>query len=192
MSKKSKENKKKTIINNILELREKIDGNITFDIYRQYYSYPKSHNAIKKLFGITWKQLLDDLGINNQNRYSDQYLIDKIIEFYNTHGRKPNASDFATNPNYPHPITYQERFGYWNNAIKKAGFEPIEMNQPKNREHPSEKDIIKDMQKFRKKNKRYPKHSDYIRSQIPNMHDINIHFVTFRNAFYQAFGFSPY
>ena len=52
-----------------------------------------------------------------KNQYSDQALLDKIKDFYKTNERIPLKREFNALK------IYRDRFGSWNNAIKKAGFE---------------------------------------------------------------------
>ena len=55
---------------------------------------------------------------------SDDQLLTYIKDFVNTKRRLPTSRDFRFNPDLPHDDSYILRFGSWNKAIKKAGFEP--------------------------------------------------------------------
>lgn len=50
-------------------------------------------------------------------KYTDEELLDEIRDFYQRTGRIPLKNEFNAWD------IYQARFGSWNNAIKKAGFE---------------------------------------------------------------------
>lgn len=57
-------------------------------------------------------------------RWSNEDIINKIIEFYKIVNRIPQKRDFVTLQNYPDPITVMKHFGSWNKAIETAGFTP--------------------------------------------------------------------
>ncbi len=50
-----------------------------------------------------------------------EYLLRRMIHFYEENNRVPNAVDFTHNSNYHSYSTYIRIFGGWNNAIKEAG-----------------------------------------------------------------------
>ena len=52
-----------------------------------------------------------------QVKYSDEELINKIRDFYTQNGRIPLKREFNA------LRIYRVRFGSWNNAVKKAGFD---------------------------------------------------------------------
>lgn len=52
-----------------------------------------------------------------RNKYSDEDLIQKIQKFYDKNGRIPLKREFNA------LRIFRTRFGSWNNAIKKAGFD---------------------------------------------------------------------
>ena len=55
----------------------------------------------------------------------DQYLLDQLVEFYDTHGRLPKAADLRPGEGYPSALTYRRRFGSLAEAIELAGL-PVE------------------------------------------------------------------
>lgn len=62
---------------------------------------------------------------NNKRRryYTDEQLLNYLIQFYKKYGRPPTMEDFKNNSEYPNPITYQKRFGSWTNALKMVGLD---------------------------------------------------------------------
>lgn len=72
---------------------------------------------------VTFKRRNIDIG-NINIKYSDKDLIYYIQKFVKNNNKIPISRDFKKNPNYPHEITYEVRFGSWNKAIEAAGFEP--------------------------------------------------------------------
>lgn len=62
-------------------------------------------------------------GIKVKKRYTDEELLEYIIQFYEKYGRIPIAKDFSNNSEYPNFSTYQTRFGSWLNALKLAGLD---------------------------------------------------------------------
>lgn len=59
--------------------------------------------------------------MSKDKEYSDQYLIDKLIEFYNMYGKVPAARDLSHTPGYPTSEVYRFRFGSHKEALKLAG-----------------------------------------------------------------------
>lgn len=53
-----------------------------------------------------------------RQKYTDESLLNKIIEFHKSHGRIPLKREFNQF------AEYRTRFGSWNKAIKAAGFKP--------------------------------------------------------------------
>ncbi|MDP3093905.1 MAG: hypothetical protein Q8N16_04045 [bacterium] len=56
--------------------------------------------------------------------YTKEKLLLIIREFVEKHGRIPTKNEFSHSRIYPDHMTYRDYFGSWNNAIKKAGYEP--------------------------------------------------------------------
>lgn len=56
-------------------------------------------------------------------KYSDEELLNYLEIFYEKNGILPVAKDFYNNSEYPTFVTYQKRFGSWNNALTLAGLD---------------------------------------------------------------------
>lgn len=67
----------------------------------------------------------DDVIINEirveDDEDEDQYLLDQLVEFYETHDRLPKAADLRPGEGYPSALTYRRRFGSLAEAIELAG-----------------------------------------------------------------------
>lgn len=62
-------------------------------------------------------------GVGN-SRYTDDDLLNLLKQFYKETGKIPSRTDFRNNlDRYPSPVTYDNRFGNWNSALKFAGFD---------------------------------------------------------------------
>lgn len=82
--------------------------------------YPGS-TVYQKRFG-SWNNAIkmSGLKINCFTKTSDNELLDLLKMFYNDNGRPPVQSDFVNNSEYPSFVTYQDRFGSWQKALKLA------------------------------------------------------------------------
>ncbi|MEC0685805.1 hypothetical protein P8888_22860 [Bacillus haynesii] len=98
------------------------------------YSYEDINDAlIKKRSKSTIQHKANSLGLKRsykakfgKEKFSNEYLITFLKNFYNKYNRTPVANDFVENDlNYD---TFTNRFGSWNNALKKAGL-PINMEK---------------------------------------------------------------
>nr|MDH3154481.1 hypothetical protein [Bacillus licheniformis] len=98
------------------------------------YSYEEINNAlIKKRSKSTIQHKANSLGLKRsykakfgKEKFSNEYLITFLKNFYDKYNRTPVAKDFVGNDlNYD---TFTNRFGSWNNALKKAGL-PINMEK---------------------------------------------------------------
>lgn len=101
------------------------------------YSYEDINDAlIKKRSKSTIQHKANSLGLKKsykakfgKEKFSNDYLITFLRNFYDKYNRTPVAKDFAENDlNYD---TFTKRFGSWNNALKKAGL-PINRERSKN------------------------------------------------------------
>lgn len=57
-------------------------------------------------------------------KYSDRKLLRMLKSEAKRLGRTPTAAHFQNSRDLPNPITYQHRWGSWNNAIMEAGLTP--------------------------------------------------------------------
>ena len=53
-------------------------------------------------------------------KYTDEYLLSCLKDFYQKNKRVPEAREFTSVSGYPSYKTYRRRFGCWSNALKKA------------------------------------------------------------------------
>jgi hypothetical protein len=51
--------------------------------------------------------------------YTEEELLNYLINFYKENGRPPTEKDFKNNPEYPHFSTYVRRFGSWTNVLRQ-------------------------------------------------------------------------
>ncbi len=104
---------------------------------------------MEKYINSLWKKMNLNK-INKKRKYTSDFLLKKLVEYYNLHNRIPKTYDFDKSPNLPDSTTYRNRFGKWNNALEKAGLNI-------GRKHPySKQDLIKILQDFYEKNRRSP------------------------------------
>lgn len=83
-------------------------------------NYP-SFGTYKNYFG-SWNSALELVFGNNINTtYTDEELLEILIQYTIEKGRPPKIKDFSDYCQYPCFSTYQLRFGSWYNAINKAG-----------------------------------------------------------------------
>ena len=81
-----------------------------------------SLNAYKRAFG-NYSSALKELGLNAAIRYnlSDEEILEDIVRVYNDLGRVPSFEEFGKLNNTVSAVSVGNRFGSWNNAIKKSG-----------------------------------------------------------------------
>lgn len=94
-----------------------------------------------------------ELHLKCKKNLTDEQLLNYLKEFHNENGRPPTQVDFTNNSNYPSYDTYKNRFGSWNNAVKKAGFIPDRL---------TEEELFYYIRKFYDDNGRIPKKRDFI------------------------------
>ena len=56
-----------------------------------------------------------------KSKYTDNYLLEQLQQFYTEHNRSPSYRDFIKNSKYPSCSSYERRFGSWNKALELAG-----------------------------------------------------------------------
>lgn len=78
-----------------------------------------SYEAYKKHFG-NWNNALVKAGIPVKRYfYSDEEILDWIINFYSQHGYSPSISDFIQV--FKDSKIFRNRWGTWSNTLKQAG-----------------------------------------------------------------------
>ncbi len=106
-------------------LRQFYEKNGRAPVENDFYGnpmYPSFGTYIKR-FG-NWNNALRMAELfDNRIRqlYTDKELLEYMIQFDKDNGRIPLANDFNNNHRYPNCGTYVNRFGSWNNAIRRAG-----------------------------------------------------------------------
>ena len=60
---------------------------------------------------------------HDTRRYTDEELLNYLIQFFEKYGRVPIARDLDNNPEYPNVGTYKRKFGGWSNALKLVGLD---------------------------------------------------------------------
>jgi hypothetical protein len=80
---------------------------------------------------------------------TDEELIDDLKEVVSDLNHVPRMRELSWMKSYPNPSTYIERFGSWENALKKAGFE-------KSRKFISDEKLLQDLKDATKELKHTP------------------------------------
>ncbi|MBT7903586.1 hypothetical protein HN587_07015 [Candidatus Woesearchaeota archaeon] len=102
--------------------------------YKEQGRVPKSRDFGKGLPGRltysnrfgSWNKALQKAGLNIISvrkigkKVTDEYIINSVREKYNKTGKSPDAKDFSS--------MYAQRFGTWNNLLRKAGI-PLSRRQ---------------------------------------------------------------
>jgi hypothetical protein len=73
-------------------------------------------------------QLLDGffMAENRKKKYSEKYLIDKLIEAYRLRGGiSPSKLYLESLPSFPSISAYRKMFGSWSSSLKKAGLPDV-------------------------------------------------------------------
>lgn len=102
-------------------------------------------DTYERRFG-SYEDALVKAGLEPASPYiqiTDEELIKKLNDLTRVLGHVPSYSEIAKEKNYPHPSTYQDRFGSWTEAIKKAGLE-------RSRKFYSDDELILELKKLAK------------------------------------------
>lgn len=87
----------------------------------EQYPHPSTY---ANHFG-SWTNALTKVGgKRSYKKYTDEELINFLIDFHEKYNRIPTTKDFNNYPTYPDSTTYRKRFGSWPNVVKQAGFVP--------------------------------------------------------------------
>lgn len=87
-------------------------------------------------------------------KYTKEQLIFFLEKIAKKLKRTPTISDINKNKNYPSSTTYINRFGSWNNSLKKAG---LKLNI---RKKYTKKELIENLKQLNKELTRIPKTKD--------------------------------
>lgn len=81
----------------------------------------------KKEFG-SWNDAVRAAGLEPNTaparEMDDEELLDQLREFAEELGRTPRAHELSDADQMPSSVTYQNRFGSWNEALLEAGLQP--------------------------------------------------------------------
>jgi len=110
---------KELVIKDIKRITKQI-GKIPTRIEFDKYTKTIGSHLISNRYG--WKNILEEIGLIRSApvKYSEKILIDKLKEKNEELGRIPVRADFSGSPN---ASTFFNRFGNWENALEKAGFD---------------------------------------------------------------------
>jgi len=115
---------KEELIKKLKLISKKLGKTPTIKDIRKEKNFP-SYISFYFKFG-SWNNALKaaKLDLNYEYRfYSKNELLKYLIDFSNKNKKTPTIEDFNNNSNFPAAITYFDRFGSWNNALKLAGLE---------------------------------------------------------------------
>lgn len=105
-----------------------------------------------------------------RKRYTDEYLIRKVIEQTEKLGRTPNSSEF------PYIGSVKWRFGTWNHFLELAG---LQANKNRRKPEESKQICIETLQSWIKENGTVPTSTEWDQLGIfPSLGAINHHFGT--------------
>ena len=84
-------------------------------------------NTYVRRFG-SWNETLERCGLRvNENKdYDDTYLIEQLQDLHQRLGTVPTQADLRDDDKTPSLYPYQDTFGSWNNALRRAGLEPTQ------------------------------------------------------------------
>lgn len=92
--------------------------------FKNNHKYP-SCNIYQNRFG-SWNNAIELVNLDKLRtkrivtpKYTDEELLNSLIQFYNETGRVPIENEFGI----PSCTTYQRRFGSWSNALKFVGLD---------------------------------------------------------------------
>lgn len=114
-------------------------------------------------------------------QYTDEELLNYLEVFHKENGRVPIAKDFLNNPDYPTFVTYQKRFGSWNEALKLAGLD----NRPKgsNSKKYTDEELLNFLNIFYEENGKAPGKRDFLNNiAYPDYQNYTAHFGSWGNA----------
>ena len=125
MIKINKKYTEKGLIDFLVELSKELGKTPSIKNLMKSKGFP-SYVVYYNRFG-SWNNALKKAGliINSEHKdYSDEELLEFMLQFYKKNGRSPKSDDFILNKEgFPSPKPYYKRFGSWNNALKKAGLD---------------------------------------------------------------------
>jgi len=162
----------------------------TMDL-RNNPKYPNFRTYLK--YFSTWKKTLEAAGFdskyftnprNEKRVHKSKYTKFQLLEFLRIfeieNGRNPTRRDFLNNPKLPNYQTYKYQFGSWNNAIKAAGLEIYDPNEPRKY---TDEELLEFLNKFKSEEGRTPGERDFVNnSKYPGFVTYQRRFETWNNA----------
>jgi hypothetical protein len=121
-----------------------------------------------ELDGLEREQYIADY--HQSKKYTDEELLNELIRFEKEYGRSPTEADFRNNPEYPSYVTFQRRFGSWDNALKMAGLDTnpyrhhqVELNIPERepQKNYTDEELLNELIRFEKEYGRPPTEADF-------------------------------
>lgn len=113
----------------------------------------------------------------SHERYKNEELLDFLRKFDKDNGRSPVQLDFECIPGYPSSMTYRNRFGSWNKALKLAG---LYVNYYANL---SDEELLDYLVQYCERNGRVPIVEDFNNdSRYPNFSTYQNRFGSWSNA----------
>lgn len=112
------------LLDELLRLADELGQSPTGDDMREVGRY--SLKPYKNAFG-TWNNAKREAGLavtEPPKPFTDDELLDELRRLANKLGTTPTADQMNRHKETPHSWTYEERFGYWNEAVRAAGLEP--------------------------------------------------------------------
>ncbi|MDD4247548.1 MAG: hypothetical protein PHT13_00320, partial [Methanosarcina sp.] len=64
------------------------------------------------------------------SEFTDEQILNEIHNFVKEHGHVPSSKEMNEFDNFPGLTIYTERFGSWNKALLKCGYNPIYSREP--------------------------------------------------------------
>lgn len=118
--------------------------------------------------------------ISHAKTYTDDELIEFIKKYFNEKGTVPTIKDFTNNFRYPSFATYQRRFGSWNNALIKAGYDA------NSRDYTND-ELLDSLKRFFEENGRVPTSKDFLNnSKYPSFSAVVNRFGSWNGALIKA------
>ena len=107
---------------------------------------------------------------HQSKKYTDEDLLNELRRFEKEHRRSPTEADFGNNPGYPSYVTFQRRFGSWDNALKMAGLDinsyrhhEVKLNIPERepQKNYTDEELLNELIRFEKEYGRSPTEADF-------------------------------
>lgn len=115
------------LLKDIQRVNNSVSGVVTYADYQEYGQY--SVSVLDRRFG-GWSNARSEAGIEGKptahNRVSEEKAKKSLRQLSRELGRTPRRADMEKHGDYSYAM-FERKFGSWNNALLKAGFE---VNQP--------------------------------------------------------------